>query len=141
LNLLFLVLTVRGYNLSRQTTVQSSIYGGSVSKETDVIRDLFTKKQALLLELRNYEGNNQFSEISAEDVGQQLAVANQHVGIIPVSHLALSRHTFSFCSIQPIVPLIAVLCCVAILYEFMLFLVYFSGPNTIADWHSCQHGF
>jgi len=53
--------------------------------ETDAIRDLFTKKQALLLELRNYEGNNQFSEISAGDVGQQLAVANQHIGIIPVS--------------------------------------------------------
>jgi len=75
--------------------------------ETDVIRDLFTKKQALLLELRNYEGNNQFSEISAEDMGQQLAMANQHVGIIPVScYLALLRHVFSFCPLQLMVPLI-----------------------------------
>ncbi|GFG30618.1 hypothetical protein Cfor_05179 [Coptotermes formosanus] len=74
---------VRGYNLSRQVTMRSSISAGSVTVETDAIRDLFTKKQALLLELRNYEGNNQFSEISAGDMGQQLAAANQHVGIIP----------------------------------------------------------
>lgn len=75
--------------------MRSNISGGSINTETDAIRDLFTKKQALLLELRNYEGNNQFSEISAGDMGQQLAVANQHVGIIPVSYLALWRHTFS----------------------------------------------
>jgi len=89
LYLLLPVLTVRGYNLSRQVNVRSGVVGGSISLETDAIRDLFTKKQALLLELRNYEGNNQFSEISAGDVGQQLAVASQHVGIIPVSYLAL----------------------------------------------------
>jgi hypothetical protein len=76
--------------------------------ETDAIRDLFTKKQALLLELRNYEGNNQFSEISAGDMGQQLAAANQHVGIIPVSYLTLWWHTFSFCLRQLMVSVISV---------------------------------
>ncbi|PNF42358.1 Bardet-Biedl syndrome 2 protein-like protein [Cryptotermes secundus] len=74
---------VRGYNLLRQVNVQSHMSGGTANVETEVIRDLFTKKQALLLELRNYEGNSQFSEICAGDMGQQLAVANQHVGIIP----------------------------------------------------------
>jgi len=121
--------------------VRSSISGGSITTETDAIRDLFTKKQALLLELRNYEGNNQFSEISAGDMVQQLAVANQHVGIIPVSYLALWRHTFSFYPLQLMVPLISVLCFMSLLYEFILFLVYFSGPNTFADWHCYQHGY
>lgn len=133
MDLLFPVLTVRGYNLSRQATVRSGIYGGSISKETDAIRDLFTKKQALLLELRNYEGNNQFSELSAGDMGQQLAVANQHVGIIPVSYLALLRHTFNFHPIQLIVSLIAVLCFVAIVYEFVLFSCVFFRPK-----HDCR---
>jgi hypothetical protein len=70
--------------------------GGAVNLETEAIRDLFTKKQNLLLELRNYEGNSQFSEIGAGDMGQQLAVANQHVGIIPVSFVALNRHKLIF---------------------------------------------
>jgi hypothetical protein len=58
--------------------------------ETEAIRDLFTKKQALLLELRNYEGNSQFSEIGAGEMKQEFAVANQHIGIIPVSYFALT---------------------------------------------------
>ncbi|KAJ9598202.1 hypothetical protein L9F63_011122 [Diploptera punctata] len=74
---------VRGYNLSHQGNMRSSLGAGSVHMETEAIRDLFTKKQALLLELRNYEGNSQFSDIGAEEMGQQLAIANQHVGIIP----------------------------------------------------------
>lgn len=72
--------------------MRSDVYGGSVNAETEAIRDLFTKKQALMLELRNYELNSHFSEISVGEMGQQLAVANQHVGIIPVSYLALRIH-------------------------------------------------
>lgn len=133
MDLLFPVLTVRGYNLSRQLTVRSSVSGGSISTETDAVRDLFTKKQALLLELRNYEGNNQFSEISAGDMEQQLAVANQHVGIIPVSYLALWRHTFSFCPLQLVVPLISVFCFISLLYEYVLFSCVFFRPK-----HDCR---
>jgi len=113
--------------------MRSGISGGSINTETDAIRDLFTKKQALLLELRNYEGNNQFSEISAGDVGQQLAVANQHVGIIPVSYLALWRRTFSFYPLQLMVPLIALLCFMSLLYEFVLFSCVFFRPK-----HDCR---
>lgn len=127
------VLTVRGYNLSRQVTVRSSISGGSISTETDAIRDLFTKKQALLLELRNYEGNNQFSEVSAGDMVQQLAMVNQHVGIIPVSYPALWRHTFSFYPLQLMAPLISVLCFKSLLYEFILFSCLFFRPK-----HDCR---
>ena len=65
--------------------MRPSLAAGSVHMENEAIRDLFTKKQALLLELRNYEGNSQFSEIGAEEMGQHIAVTNQHVGIIPVS--------------------------------------------------------
>jgi hypothetical protein len=90
--LLFPLLVVRGYNLSRQVNVRSDVSGVSVNVETEAVRDLFTKKQALLLELRNYELNSQFSEISVGEMGQQLAVSNQHVGIIPVSYLALRIH-------------------------------------------------
>ena len=133
MDLLFPVLTVRGYNLSRQLTVRSSVSGGSISTETDAVRDLFTKKQALLLELRNYEGNNQFSEISAGDMEQQLAVANQHVGIIPVSYLALWRHTFSFCPLQLVVPLISLFCFISLLYEYVLFSCVFFRPK-----HDCR---
>lgn len=113
--------------------MRSSVSTGSISMETDTIRDLFTKKQALLLELRNYEGNNQFSEISAGDMGQQLAMANQHVGIIPVSYLALRRHTFSFYPLQLRVPLISVLCILLLLYEFVLFFCVFFRPK-----HDCR---
>jgi hypothetical protein len=87
--LLLSLLVVRGYNLSRQVNLRSDMSGGSVNMETEAVRDLFTKKQALLLELRNYELNSQFSEVSVGEMGQQLAVANQYVGIIPVSCLAL----------------------------------------------------
>jgi hypothetical protein len=113
--------------------VRSSVSGGSISTETDAVRDLFTKKQALLLELRNYEGNNQFSEISAGDMEQQLAVANQHVGIIPVSYLALWRHTFSFCPLQLVVPLISLFCFISLLYEYVLFSCVFFRPK-----HDCR---
>ncbi|XP_069693259.1 BBSome complex member BBS2-like [Periplaneta americana] len=74
---------VRGYNLSRQVSMRPNIPAGHVNIETEAIRDLFTKKQALLLELRNYEGNSQFSDIGAGELGQQFAAANQHMGIIP----------------------------------------------------------
>ena len=121
--------------------MRSSISGGSISTETDAIRDLFTKKQALLLELRNYEGNNQFSEISAGDMVQQLAMVNQHVGIIPVSYLALWRHTFSFCPLHLMVPFSSVLCLCHFCMNLYSFLVYFSGPNTTADWDCHQHGY
>ena len=97
--------------------------------ETDAIRDLFTKKQPLLLELRNYEGNNQFSEISVGDMGQQLAAANQHVGIIPVSYLTLQRHTFSFYLLQLMVSLILVPCLMSLLYECVLFSCVFFRPK------------
>lgn len=102
--------TVRGYNLLRQVNVQSHMSGGTANVETEVIRDLFTKKQALLLELRNYEGNSQFSEICAGDMGQQLALANQHVGIIPVSFLALNRHRLILHTLQLLTFLISVPC-------------------------------
>jgi hypothetical protein len=96
--LLLPLLVVRGYSLSRQVNVRSDVPGGSVNVEAEAVRDLFTKKQALLLELRNYELNSQFSEISVEDMEQQLSVPNQHIGIIPVSYLVLSMHLHSSCT-------------------------------------------
>jgi hypothetical protein len=135
------VLTVRGYNLSRQVAMRSNIYGGSVSMETDAIRDLFTKKQALLLELRNYEGNNQFSEIDAGDMGQQLAAVNQHVGIIPVRYIAVWRNAFCLYLLQLMVSVISVPCLISLYINVYCFLVYFSGPNKTSDWHCYQHGY
>ncbi|KAK7870413.1 hypothetical protein R5R35_003747 [Gryllus longicercus] len=75
---------VRGYNLTRQTGVRSAASGLiDVNVEQDTIRELFSKKQALLLELRNYEANSQFSGAGSEEVAEQFAQMNVQVGVIP----------------------------------------------------------
>ncbi|XP_066996854.1 Bardet-Biedl syndrome 2 protein [Anabrus simplex] len=75
---------VRGYNLSRQSSVRSAAVGpADISIEQETIRELFSKKQALLLELRNYESNAQFSSSGASEMGEQFAQMNLEMGIIP----------------------------------------------------------
>lgn len=65
-------LPVRGYDSSRL----GSLMEGNVHQ--DAVRDLLQKKQALLMELKNYESN---TRPSGADAGQ----TNMNAGMIPVS--------------------------------------------------------
>lgn len=78
---------MRGYNLCKSLGVKHSLRGlGDVTMEQETITELFSRKQALLAELRNYEGNAQLAGVgsieSAEAIAQQL---QQQAGVIPVS--------------------------------------------------------
>ena len=68
----FNYLAVRGYDSSRLGPLMDT------NVHQDAVRDLLQKKQALLLELRNYESNTRYAGMA---VGQ----ASMNAGVIPVS--------------------------------------------------------
>nr|CAD7423098.1 unnamed protein product [Timema monikensis] len=52
----------KGYNMSGEVGIRTSGVGpGTLSVEQDNFREILSKKQTLLLELRNYQGSAQFS--------------------------------------------------------------------------------
>lgn len=75
----FILIIVRGYSTSPTMIVTNS----NQTSENEVIRELFTRKQTLLLELRHYEGNEKFNnEISGSDV---YSIVQDNNGVIPAN--------------------------------------------------------
>ncbi|CAG2055975.1 unnamed protein product, partial [Timema podura] len=72
-----------GYNMSGEVGIRTSGVGpGTLSVEQDNFREILSKKQTLLLELRNYQGSAHFSN-PAQGHTQDKQIINQEVGIIP----------------------------------------------------------
>lgn len=65
---------VRGY-----TTIKTS-FGEGISSPHDVVRDLLTQKQALMMELKNYEYNTKYNENLLNETQ-----SFENVGAIPAS--------------------------------------------------------
>lgn len=53
-------------------------------RDQDVVRELLIKKQALLLEFRNYEENGKYASSTVDEIRPELAPSSTRVGIIPV---------------------------------------------------------